>query len=77
MKSNKRAHFFRALPQTHSTNYFIAIVIGLVCIIALLLPTQQEPVQSSSIPSYLHVSVNFKLVLAYVLGLVSMVVFRP
>ncbi|XP_018573270.1 motile sperm domain-containing protein 1-like [Anoplophora glabripennis] len=67
----------RSLPVTHSTNYVIAIVIGLVCVVTLLLPTQQEVPHPSNIPTYLHVSVNFKLVLAYVLGLVSMVIFKP
>lgn len=55
----------------------IAIIVGLVCIIVLLLPSQKEVPQPSNIPEYLHVSVNLKLVLAYVLGLVSMVIFRP
>ncbi|KAJ8933237.1 hypothetical protein NQ314_014146 [Rhamnusium bicolor] len=67
----------RSLPPTQSTNYVIAIIIGLVCVGSLLLPTQQEVPQPSNIPAYLHVSINFKLVLAYVLGLVSMVIFRP
>lgn len=55
----------------------IAIIVAIVCIIVLLLPSQNETPQQSSIPEYLHVSVNLKLVLAYVLGLVSMVIFRP
>ncbi|VEN35073.1 unnamed protein product [Callosobruchus maculatus] len=68
----------RTIPVTHSTNYIIAIVIGLVCIVMLLLPTQQEATPpTSNIPTYLHISINFKLVLSYVLGLVSMVIFRP
>ncbi|KAJ8982159.1 hypothetical protein NQ317_013944 [Molorchus minor] len=66
----------RSLPPTHSTNYVISIIIGLVCVVTLLLPTRQEVPQPSNIPPYLHLSVNFKLVLAYVLGLVSMVIFR-
>lgn len=74
---NNRSIFFRSLPATHSTNYVIAIIIGLVCVVTLLLPTQQEVPHPSNIPAYLHVSVNFKLVLAYVLGLVSMVIFKP
>lgn len=74
---NNRWIFFRSLPATNSTNYVIAIIIGLVCVVTLLLPTQQEVPHPSNIPAYLHVSVNFKLVLAYVLGLVSMVIFKP
>ncbi|CAG9856550.1 unnamed protein product [Phyllotreta striolata] len=59
-----------------STNYMLALVIGLVCVVTLLLPTQQEIPKPSSIPATFHISVNFKLVLAYVLGLVTMVIFR-
>lgn len=58
-------------------NNVIAMIIGLVCIEILLIPSQKEIPQPSNIPEYLHVSVNLKLVLAYVLGLVSMVIFRP
>lgn len=62
---------------SHSTNY-IALIAGLVCILALLLPTQQEVLpQNTKIPSYLHLTMNLKIVFAYVLGLVSMVIFRP
>lgn len=56
---------------------YIAIISGIVCILALLLPINQEIQPESKIPSYLHLSINLKLVFAYVLGLVSMVVFRP
>lgn len=47
------------------TNY-IALVAGIICIIGLLLPTEGE--QSLSIPEYLHLSINFKLILSFVLG---------
>lgn len=56
---------------------YIAVIAGLFCIIALLLPTRPEcGGDESNIPTYLHLSVNLKLVFAYVLGLVSLVVFR-
>ncbi|KAG5898414.1 hypothetical protein JTB14_030392 [Gonioctena quinquepunctata] len=67
----------RPTPHANSTNYVICIITGLVCVIALLLPTLKEAAQPSNIPGYLHISMNIKLVLAYVLGLVSMVIFRP
>lgn len=53
----------------------IVILAGLVCIFALLLPTegQQEP---SNLPSYLHLSVPQKLIFAYALGLVTMVILK-
>ncbi|XP_072398521.1 motile sperm domain-containing protein 1-like [Diabrotica undecimpunctata] len=66
----------RTLPAINSTNYILSIVIGLVCVITMLLPTQEETPKPSSIPAHFHISVNFKLVLAYVLGLVTMVIFR-
>ncbi|KAF5290614.1 hypothetical protein FQR65_LT01904 [Abscondita terminalis] len=64
------------LGTAYTANY-LAILAGVVSIIALLLPTREEKQEATSIPSYLHISINFKLVFAYVLGLVSMVVFRP
>lgn len=67
---------FRMLP-VNTFNNVIPILIGLVCVIFLLLPSQKEVPQPSNIPEYLHVSFNLKLVLSYVLGLVTMVIFRP
>ncbi|XP_077287021.1 motile sperm domain-containing protein 1-like [Arctopsyche grandis] len=56
---------------------YIAMSVGVGCIIALLLPTQSEPMGDSALPPYLHLSVNLKLVFSFVLGLVSMVILRP
>lgn len=64
------------MPSSYTTNY-LAIFLGTVSILALLLPSKEEKQESTNIPPYLHLSVNLKLVFAYVLGLVSMVVFRP
>jgi len=47
------------------TNY-VALAIGIICIAGLLLPTQGE--QNQKLPDYLHLSVNFKLIFAFVLG---------
>lgn len=44
----------------------LTVLLGLVCMIALMLPTLGE--QESTVPVYLHLSVNKKLVAAYVLG---------
>lgn len=51
---------------------YVAVAVGVLCCVALMLPTEGD---HSSSP--FHLSVNFKLVLAYVLGLVTMVVLRP
>lgn len=45
---------------------FIVILTGLVCIVALMLPQHGDT--GSRFPEYLHLSVNQKLIAAYVLG---------
>lgn len=52
----------------------LVIGLGLFCLIALMLPTDGE--HNSSIPSYLHLTFNQKLIAAYILGLVTMVVLK-
>ncbi|KAI4819392.1 hypothetical protein KUCAC02_004639 [Chaenocephalus aceratus] len=52
----------------------LTVLLGLVCMVALMLPTLGE--QESTVPLYLHLSVNKKLVAAYVLGLLTMVILR-
>lgn len=44
----------------------LTVLLGLVCVAALMLPTLGE--LESTVPVYLHLSVNKKLVAAYVLG---------
>ncbi|XP_067404142.1 motile sperm domain-containing protein 1 [Emydura macquarii macquarii] len=52
----------------------LTVFLGIVCIGALMLPTSGEV--ESLVPLYLHLSVNQKLVAAYVLGLITMVILR-
>ncbi|XP_072287665.1 motile sperm domain-containing protein 1 [Pyxicephalus adspersus] len=52
----------------------LMVFLGMVCIAALMMPTMGE--MESMVPLYLHLSVNQKLVAAYVLGLITMVVLR-
>jgi len=62
----------------HHPNY-VACLAALVCILALFLPTEGEGLASSHLLSHhpwLHLSVNQKLVFAYVLGLVTMAILR-
>ncbi|XP_059472822.1 motile sperm domain-containing protein 1-like [Neocloeon triangulifer] len=56
------------------TNY-IAVAAAIACILALMMPTEGD--KQSKLPLYLHLSVHMKLVFAYVLGLVTMVILRP
>ncbi|KAL4648277.1 motile sperm domain-containing protein 1-like [Arapaima gigas] len=48
----------------------LTILLGVVCVVVLMLPTLGE--LESVVPVYLHLSVNKKLVAAYVLGLLTM-----
>jgi hypothetical protein len=57
---------------------YVACITALVCIVALFLPTEGDSNSSISERDYpwLHLSVNQKLVFAYVLGLVTMAILR-
>jgi len=62
----------------HSPNY-IACLAAVICILALFLPTEGDNVSNSHLLTeypWLHLSVNQKLVFAYVLGLVTMAILR-
>jgi len=67
--------------EVQSPNY-IACIAAVVCILALFLPTEgdksSEGDSSSLLAEYpwLHLSVNQKLVFAYVLGLVTMAILK-
>ncbi|XP_071084347.1 motile sperm domain-containing protein 1-like isoform X1 [Haliotis cracherodii] len=53
---------------------FIVICAAIACIVALAMPSQGE--KESRLPEYLHVSQQQKLIAAYILGLVTMVILR-
>ncbi|XP_077269174.1 motile sperm domain-containing protein 1 isoform X1 [Temnothorax americanus] len=61
----------RNKTMDRGTNY-VALITGIVCIIGLLLPTEGE--QNHRMPAYLHLSVNFKLIFSFVLGMVANIV---
>ncbi|PIK57753.1 putative motile sperm domain-containing protein 1 [Apostichopus japonicus] len=52
----------------------LIVVMAVACISALLLPTQGD--KGTNLPDYLHLTMNQKLIAAYVLGLVTMVLLR-
>ncbi|XP_043273492.1 motile sperm domain-containing protein 1-like isoform X2 [Venturia canescens] len=60
--------------SSHRGTNFVALIAGIVCIIGLLLPTEGD--HSPKIPDYLHLSINFKLIFAFVLGMVTIIVLR-
>lgn len=53
---------------------WIIIATAIVCVAALMLPS--EVIKDSSIPYFLCITNNQKMIAAYVLGLVTMVIFR-
>lgn len=53
----------------------LVVCVALICVTTLLLPTQGE--ESAILPENLKPSVHLKLVMSYVLGLVTMVLLRP
>ncbi|XP_006881875.1 PREDICTED: motile sperm domain-containing protein 1 [Elephantulus edwardii] len=52
----------------------LTVFLGVACIAALMLPTLGDV--ESLVPLYLHLSVNQKLVAAYILGLITMAILR-
>ncbi|MCP9257272.1 hypothetical protein DINM_000526 [Dirofilaria immitis] len=65
-------------PRFGVTTPLVMVCIGAVavCVSALMLPTDGLDVRPM-IPNWLHLSVNLKLVCAYILGLVTLVLLRP
>ena len=66
------------INRNRSPNALIVFVAA-ICVVVLMMPvstdTISDPTQSL-IPNYLHISLPQKLIAAYVLGLVTMVIFR-
>ncbi|VVC95387.1 motile sperm domain-containing protein 1-like [Leptidea sinapis] len=63
--------------RDHQPVNIVAVAVSICCIAILLLPTHNEQVVKSQLPIWLHVGSNLKLVFAFVLGLVCMLVLRP
>ena len=51
------------------------LILSLACIIALMLPTEGDQGVNVSIPKYLYLSVNQKLIAAFILGKLHMQFF--
>ncbi|XP_050732446.1 motile sperm domain-containing protein 1-like isoform X2 [Eriocheir sinensis] len=49
---------------------------AVLCLLGLLLPTEGEDA-SARLPPYLHLSTNIKIVISYVLGLLTYAILRP
>lgn len=77
INENRQQQSYALIAQNKAvdrgTNY-VALVAGIICIVGLLLPTEGE--QNNRVPEYLHLSVNFKLIFSFVLGMVTIIVLR-
>lgn len=65
--------------QSQNSPNLIACFAAIVCILALFLPTEGDHQSGNQLLKdypYLHLTVNQKLVFAYVLGLVTMAILR-
>lgn len=60
--------------ESSSGPSLFVIVTALVCIVALMLPQQGDI--DTRLPDYLHLSVPQRLIAAYILGLITMVILR-
>jgi len=70
MESTSSSSSNKVKPPTNP----VVIVTAIVCVLALMLPTDGD--RNSSLPSYLHLNYHQKLIAAYTLGLVTMVIFK-
>ena len=53
------------------------VLLAILCIAALMLPSIGEDMKGSKIPVQLHLSLNQKLLAAFMLGLITMAVLKP
>ncbi|VBB32601.1 unnamed protein product [Acanthocheilonema viteae] len=74
--STQSLPFFRARFDVTSPLVMVCVGAVAVCAVALMLPTEGLDV-STVVPNWLHLSVHLKLVFAYILGLVTLVLLRP
>lgn len=64
----------------HQSPNILVIAIAVGCVLTLMMPVASDGLADaqarSLLPTYLHISLPQKLIAAYVLGLVTMVIFR-
>ncbi|XP_065162053.1 motile sperm domain-containing protein 1-like [Atheta coriaria] len=70
-------HSYRTPYHQNNTLIYMSVLAMAICSIALLWPTQSDPlVENYFIPKYLYITNTIKLVFAYVLGIVTMVILK-
>ena len=67
---------FPTFRRPHQQPNIVACLAAVICIASLFLPTEGEASSLLADHPWLHLSVNQKLVFAYVLGLVTMAILR-
>jgi len=54
----------------------VLVSAAIVCLVGLLLPTEGDAATQSRLPPYLHLNANIKIVIAYILGLLTYAILR-
>ncbi|XP_070538974.1 motile sperm domain-containing protein 1-like [Ptychodera flava] len=73
-RDSQSSDAFKSIGRARSGPSAIIVLIALSCIVALMLPSEGE--KDSRLPEYVYLTVNQKLIAAYILGLVTMVILR-
>jgi len=74
LKTHPLESLSKPAQQPGTGSNYIAVCVAVICIIALMLPSSEE--KTDSMWSMFHLSSHQKMVFAYSLGLVTMVIFR-
>ncbi|ETN75202.1 hypothetical protein NECAME_00613 [Necator americanus] len=68
----------RTRDDNTASSQLACLGVAVICAIALMAPTQGDPAASESLlPHHFHLTVPQKLVAAYILGIVSILLLRP
>ncbi|XP_047468675.1 motile sperm domain-containing protein 1-like isoform X2 [Penaeus chinensis] len=73
-QQHQRQHAFGA-NQGNTGPSLVLVSAAVVCLLGLLMPTEGDQTPTR-IPQYLHLNTNIKIVLAYVLGLLTYAILR-
>ncbi|XP_077987725.1 motile sperm domain-containing protein 1-like [Glandiceps talaboti] len=73
-RDSQSSDTFKSISRQKSGPSPVIVFAALCCILALMLPSEGE--NDSRLPEYVYLTVNQKLIAAYILGLVTMVILR-
>ncbi|PIO69661.1 hypothetical protein TELCIR_08511, partial [Teladorsagia circumcincta] len=64
--------------ENAASSQLVCLGVAVICAVALMAPTQGDPAAANSLlPQHFHLTVPQKLVAAYILGIVSILLLRP